>query len=136
MPLVKRTIQVENNSTTYTKSTVEHVHYVPPKAVRPDDIVVEPSSDRQLAELAEQYPEEFGALAESRNVKPGHESQIPNRVAELRALPAKDLVKEIDATDAESNEELLYALLEAELGDDGANRSSVVAALARKGIEG
>lgn len=136
MPLVKRTVEIDNESTTYQKGTVEHVHYIPPGQVRSDDVVVEPSSDVQLAELAEKYPAEFSALAKDRGVTPGHESGEDGRVAAFMAKPVKDLVKAIRDLDAEGDAVLLIQLFEAETSDEGENRAAVLQALAKQGAAG
>lgn len=68
MPLVKRHIKVTADCT-FATTVHPHVMYVPPGQVKKKDEVVAPT-DRQLADLAARYPEEFGAEAKKRGVAP------------------------------------------------------------------
>jgi hypothetical protein len=138
MPLIARKITVENESTTFTKDVVEHIHYVPKSKMKPGDRVVEPVSDAQLAELAAQYPDEYAEIAKKRGVEP---ALGEGRLAQLLQLPAKELVKKIADMTPDTDQEILWALYEAELADDGEegdgtgkNRTTVLEALAEKGI--
>ena len=77
MPLVERRVNQKTSNhgevrTTYTK-------YVQPGAVKPGDVIVEPTR-KQLAELAVLYPEEYaerakaaGIAAPAAKVQPTHE---------------------------------------------------------------
>lgn len=140
-PLVKKFINVENDTTTFSKDKVEHVSYVPPDKVRPGDVVVEPSSPRQLAELAEQYPEEFGEEAAAQGVTPGA-TDPASRAAKIVGMNAKDASAEIGELDADTDSALLWMVYELEKArgedeDDPADlqpRQTVLAALERKGI--
>jgi hypothetical protein len=137
MPLVERKIVIENENTTHSKDTVGHVLYVPRAKMKPGDVEVEPVSDAQLAELAAQHPDEYAEKAKAAGVEPASEGQL----AQLLDLPAKELVKKIADMTVEHDEEILWALYEAEVSDDaeegdgtGKNRTTVLQALAEKGI--
>lgn len=139
MPLVKRRIKIVNDTTAMTEQYVDHTTYVLPGRVEKGDVIVKPMSDRQLAELAMLYPAEYGKEAEQRGVTPG---AGVGRLAQLIALPAKDLIAQIAAMSTDTDSAILWALYEAELseGDDetstpaGKQRTTVLAALAEKGI--
>lgn len=138
MPLVARKITIENENTSYMKDIVDHVLYVRPAKMLPGDVEVEPCSDAQLAELAAQYPEEYGDKAKAAGVKPASAGQL----AQLLELSSKELVKAIGNMALETDEEILWAIYEAEISEDGEdgdgtgrNRSAVLAALAQKGVE-
>lgn len=141
MPLVLRKIKVVNDTTTMSEDMVDHVAYVAPDKVRPDDIIVEPSSPRQLAELAEQYPDEYGAQAEAEGVTPGA-TDATTRAAKIVAMNAKDAIAEIGDLDEEKDSALLWTIFELEKArgedeDDPAEyqpRATVLAALERKGV--
>lgn len=132
-PLVKRTMIVENDTTTFSKEKVEHVSYVPPDKVRPDDVVVEPVSERQLAELAELYPDEYGAKAEAGGVTPGA----------IVAMNAKEAIAAIRELDDDKDSDVLWMVFELEKArgqdeDDPAElqpRATVLEALEKKGIK-
>lgn len=138
MPLVARKITIENENTSYMKDIVDHVHYVPPHKMKPDDVEVEPCSDAQLAELAALYPKEYAAKAKAAGVEPASEGQL----AQLLEMSTNALVKKIGTMALETDEEILWALYEAEVADDneeedgtGRKRQAVLAALAQKGVE-
>jgi hypothetical protein len=70
-------------------------------------------------------------------------SATGGRLARLLELPAKKLVETIAEMTPDNDEEILWAIYEAEVADDGedgrrhgpVNRASVIAALAAKGIK-
>jgi hypothetical protein len=139
MPLIARKITVENENTTFSKDTVEHVHYVPKSKMKPGDRIVDPVSHAQLAELAALYPDEYADKAKAAGVEP---ALGDGRLAQLLLLPAKELVKKISEMTPDVDLEILWALYEAEVADDGEegdgtgkNRTTVLEALAEKGIE-
>ena len=149
MPLIRRTIDNSNPRTTHGKSTREAVFYVEPRKVRPGDRVIEPLakdekaagkpfliSDAKLADLAIRFPEEYGAAAEKRGIKPGSLVTGNAEVVRLMTQPAKELVKSIGelSPDDAKEEEILWGIYEAETGDEGAQRASILSALERKGI--
>lgn len=137
MPFIRRKVKVENDTTTMQTSTQDAEFYVKPGRVQPGDVVIEPTSDRMLADLASQYPAEFGELAKSKGITPGGTVDGDARAAELQQLNAKDLVKAIDAMDPETDAVTLWAVFELEVDEDrgGKNRSTVLEALAAKGIK-
>lgn len=145
MPLVKRILDVENDTTTFSKEKVPHVTYVPPEQVRPTDVIVEPSSPRQLAELAELYPDEYGEKAEAAGVTPGGDAVTDGAtgiVAKIAKMNAKDAIAAINELDEVEDAEVLGAVFEFELarGDNEEDppevqpRATVLAALERKGF--
>jgi hypothetical protein len=139
MPLIRRKVKIENDTTTMQKSTQDAEFYVPPGRMQPGDIVIQPSSDRMLADLAQRYPKEYGALAKERGVVAGDVGGQDGdaRALELQKLPAKDLVKQIGELDAEADALTLWAVFELEVDEErgGKNRSTVLEALAEKGIK-
>lgn len=146
MPLVKRKLIVENDTTTFAKHDVEHVAYVAPKDVKPGDEIVQPT-DRQLAELAEQYPDEYGDEAESRGVTPGGDVDTDGPTgfgAKIASMNSKDAVAAIKALDPDNDADsvTLWAAFEAEKarGEDEDDphalqpRATVLGAFEAKGI--
>ena len=157
MRLVRRKYDQHNTSTTFQKKpATTYVTYVKPGAVKRGDVIVDPLevvptksppdsatgvtpityvvSDSQLAELAEQYPDEFAAAAKERGVEPGHELHDDTKASELMALSAKELIKAIKELDEDDDAALLATIYEMETGDEGANRPTVVGALKQKGF--
>lgn len=136
MPLVRRKITIENDQTTMQKSTVDHELYVRPRDRKPGDVVI-PPTDRQLAELVLQYPEEFGEEAKKRGVLPGVTTSTDGKAEELHKLDEKDLIKAIGDMDAEADGVTLWAVFELEVDEErgGRNRVKVLAALAKQGIK-
>lgn len=137
-PLVERDIVIENENTSYMKDTVKHTLYVPPAKMLPTDVEVEPVSDAQLAELAAQYPAEYGQKAKDLGIAPASEG----RLAQLLDLSNKELGKAIAGMALETDEEILWSLYEAEISEDGEDgdgtgrkRPAILAALAQKGVE-
>lgn len=138
MPLVERDIIIENENTSFMKDTVKHTLYVPPNKMKDGDVEVQPVSNAQLAELAAHYPDEYGAKAKAAGVEPASEGQL----GLLLELSSKELVKKIGTMALETDEEILWALYEAEVSEDGEQgdgtgrkRTAILAALAQKGIE-
>jgi hypothetical protein len=139
MPLVERKIEIKNDTTTMQKGKHIHRLYVRPKDVKPGDKVVQPSSDRQLAELAAKYPDEYAKLAKEKNVSAGNASQLEERAIEILQLSAKDTVKAIADMDPEKGDEsLLWQICELEIDPErgGKSRATVLEALAKHGITG
>ena len=136
MPMVRRKIQIENDQTTMQKSNNEHELYVRPRDKKPGDVVI-PPTDRQLAELVLQYPEEFGEEAKKRGITPGITTSTDGKAAELHQLDEKDLIKAIGDLDAEADGVTLWAVFELEVDEErgGKNRTKVLAALAKQGIK-
>lgn len=132
MPLVERIIEEENDSTTYRKNSTPNVLYVPPNKMLRGDKVVQPSSDRQLAELAKLYPDEYGELAAKKKVTPALTSQDNVRMREIMAMPMKDIVKTIQGLDPDGDETLLWQIFEAET--ESQNRKPIMNALAALGV--
>ena len=131
MPLVRRKSEVEIE-TSASKTHVVHTIYVRPSKVQKGDEVITPTR-RQLAELAEQYPEEFAAAADEAGVTAADKTNTDAVVIELMALPTKELIKAIADMDAEKNEAVLWAIHEAER-DLEKPRKTVLSVLAQKGI--
>lgn len=130
-PLVNRKIVVENDSTTYSKDLVDHTLYVAPKDMKPGDVEVEPVSNDQLAELAQKYPKEYGERAKAAGVDP---EQGTGRVARLLTMNSKELIRQISEMSQDTDEEVMYAVLEAEKERDEP-RVTVLQALEAKGIK-
>ncbi len=137
MPLVRRKIEIENDTTTMQKSKVDHELYVKPRDVKPGDQVIEPTSDRMLAELALEHPEEFEELAKKRGVTPGITQDSDTRAAELQQLNEKDLVKAIADMNPESDAVTLWSVFEIEVDPDkgGTSRPKVLTALSKQGVK-
>jgi len=135
MPLVKSTIEV-TVPVTMSKTTTEHTTYVPPGKVKPDDIIVEPT-DRQLAELALEHPDEYATQAKDRKITPGATVGLDTRLRDYMAKSAKDLTKAIHDLNPDDGADLqlLVEILEAETGDEGGKRATVISALKNQGIE-
>lgn len=138
MPLVSRKIVVENENTTFSKDVIDHITYVKPKDVKPTDVEVEPSSPEQLAELAQMYPKEYGDKAKAAGISP---NQGTGRLARLLEMNAKELVRQINDMSVDVDEDVLWALYEAEInGVEGSdeepkNRQTVLQALEAKGVK-
>jgi hypothetical protein len=147
MPLVKRKINANNTTTTMSKHVVDHIFYVPPGKVRPDDEIVAPSSPRQLAELAELYPDEYGeqaAAAEKEGDVGTAQPTATGRARKIAKMNAKDAIAAIGELDEQNDDDVavLWAVYETEtLRGAGENdppevqpRATVLAALERKGV--
>lgn len=130
-PLASTKIVVENDSTTFSKDLIDHVRYVAPKDMKPTDVEVEPVSNDQLAELAAAYPKEYGEKAKAAGVDV---NQGTGRLARLLEMNAKELSRQISEMAQETDEEVLWALHEAELEREEP-RKTVLEALAVKGIK-
>jgi hypothetical protein len=137
MPFIRRKVPVENDTTTMAKGTFDHEFYVKPGRTQPGDKIIEPTSDRMLAELALEHPEEFGELAKQKGVTPGITQDGDARAGAMQQLKAKELIKAIGELDPDADAVTLWAVLELEVDEDrgGKNRSTVLEALAAKGIK-
>jgi len=138
MPLVERRVNQKTSNhgevrTTYTK-------YVQPGAVKPGDVIVEPTR-KQLAELAVLYPEEYaerakaaGIAAPAAKVQPTHEvdaeafSEAQEQYLQLNQKQAVAFVK------AEEDRELLGQLFDAERRREGGPRKAVLNAFHAQGV--
>lgn len=134
MPLVNRKI----SSATKNYGVVNGVRscYVPPGELKPGDVVIEPTR-RQRAELAMQYPEEFGEGADAAKGPkvPNSHDKDPSQFTEaqleyltLNAEKAIALVKGAESTDG------LVPLHDAELRRTDGPRKTVIAAFHGRGV--
>lgn len=120
MPLVERTITTEN-PTLHGKRQRKITIYVSRRQLQRGDRIVEPT-EKQLADLAERYPDEFGEAAKARGVVA---APADADVVELVGGNARDSIEAIAATD---DIELLAAALETEEESD-TPRKTVIAAI-------
>lgn len=134
MPMVKRKVVHENTATSMSKITHIHELYVPRKQMRKTDVEIplDEISDRMLAELAGEYPDEFGAEAELRGVGGG--AGYSGRLSQLLSLStAKELVAEVEKLDTTADSEILWQIFEVEIARE-TPRSTVLAALRAHGV--
>lgn len=139
MPLVNRKTQ----SKTKFFGTVRSVRtcYVAPGSLKPGDVVVEPTN-RQLAELAAQYPDEFGDEARARGVAapPAPAATESHDVDETSFSEAQENYLRLTHQQAikfvkdEDDVEVLGVLHDAEQRRPGGARKSVLNAFHAKGI--
>jgi hypothetical protein len=103
----------------------------------PGDVEVEPVSMDQLAELAQQYPDEYAAKAKAAGIDP---SKGSGRLGKLLNSGAKEIVRQIGEMSADNDKDFLWEIFEAENADEeengsGKQRKTVLEALAAKGIK-
>lgn len=132
-PLVQRTV-TDDVEATFGKPKGEHVLYVPRSQMKRGDVVVEPTP-KQLAELAEKYPDEYGAKAAEAGVAPGGADPMVELATRFAAAKAGEAVEIVEALDEDADIETLAVLYEVER-ERAKPRSTVLAALAAKGFDG
>lgn len=140
MPLVEEMIEQEVE-TGFIKVTVPYVHYVPKGTLRPGMRVVEPTP-KQLADLAQTYPREFGHALEKYEAEHG---TVPRAEPDTESVAEEAFVAaylELTAEEAIAKVELLakigdldaLAVVEQVERERAKPRKSVLAALDAAGF--